>query len=291
MSAPQVEDGYTRIANELLDEIIRHPFSKRQIKVLLAVVRQTYGYNRKSHAMSYSVLADATGLFRRHVISTVAELAEAGVLVVEGSGVVRNGGELKAVGVNKRYTEWRVTGAETVTSPKTVTSAETVTRLVLKQSPELVLKQSPIERQERQIRKTGKNNSRTGAETVTSRATLDLSVLPPDLSTNVWSDFLAHRRGKRAPVNTQTVVNTVAKELEKARAIGWSPDAALAECMSAGWQGLKAEWLERRANSAQQSPPQNRQVALEQSNRAAAAEAAARIRERERRRQEEPSNA
>lgn len=80
----------------------------------------------------------------------------------------------------------------------------------------------------------------------TRQARLDTTVLPADLSAQVWADFLQHRKDKRSPVKTQTVVNTVAKELERARALGWSPDEAMAEAMAAGWQTVKADWLANR---------------------------------------------
>src|SRR5690606_31175110 len=64
------------------------------------------------------------------------------------------------------------------------------------------------------------------------------SIDPPlGVSDLVWSDFVQHRKSLRAPV-TQTVVNTLVKELAKAEAMGWAPDDAIAEALSAGWRGL-----------------------------------------------------
>lgn len=81
-----------------------------------------------------------------------------------------------------------------------------------------------------------------------ARETFDLSCLPSDLSPAVWQDFVKHRRGKKSPINTQTVVNSIAKELLKAKAAGWPPDKALEEAMAAGWTGVKAEWLQNRVS-------------------------------------------
>lgn len=83
-----------------------------------------------------------------------------------------------------------------------------------------------------------------------ARGALDTTCLPDDLSEQVWKDWLQHRKDKKAPVRTQTVVDRIAKELEKARALGWSPNEALAEAMAAGWQGIKAEWLANRTKAA-----------------------------------------
>lgn len=68
---------------------------------------------------------------------------------------------------------------------------------------------------------------------------------PSGVSDSVWADFVRYRKAKRADV-TQTVVNVIERELEKAEKKGWDRDMALAETMAAGWQGVKADWLEKR---------------------------------------------
>jgi phage replication O-like protein O len=81
MSGPQLEDGYTRIANELLDEILRYPLTKRQLSVLLAVIRKTYGYNKKADDISSRQLARMTGIDQADCARTVRELTRLGVLL------------------------------------------------------------------------------------------------------------------------------------------------------------------------------------------------------------------
>ncbi|HDL7951356.1 TPA: hypothetical protein PXP80_004288, partial [Yersinia enterocolitica] len=81
-------------------------------------------------------------------------------------------------------------------------------------------------------------------------------------------DYLKHRKAKRAPI-TQTVVNMLGKELNKAAAAGWSVDDALSEAMAAGWQGFKFEWLQNRSRTQNQYTPNagmSRQEALEAHN-------------------------
>ena len=100
-------------------------------------------------------------------------------------------------------------------------------------------------------------------------AQLDLSGFPEQPSDQVWADYLKHRKAKRAAVS-QTVINILAKELTLAAAAGWSVDDALAEAMSAGWQGLKAEWLLNRAGSAGRTVGMSKQAQIEARNRQAA---------------------
>jgi len=79
---PQVEDGHTKIANELLDIIVKTDFSKRQYKILLFVIRKTYGWNKSEDDISRSQIVEATGLKNPHVTTTIQELLNQNVLIV-----------------------------------------------------------------------------------------------------------------------------------------------------------------------------------------------------------------
>jgi hypothetical protein len=66
---------------------------------------------------------------------------------------------------------------------------------------------------------------------------------PPDkpegVCEQVWRDFVAHRKTKRASL-TQTAMDGIARE---ATAAGWPLENALREAILRGWQGFKAEWV------------------------------------------------
>ncbi len=64
-------------------------------------------------------------------------------------------------------------------------------------------------------------------------------VKPEAVSDSVWSDFLAIRKAKRAPL-TQTALDGIQREASKA---GMGLADALALCCARGWQGFKADWV------------------------------------------------
>lgn len=64
---------------------------------------------------------------------------------------------------------------------------------------------------------------------------------PAGVSDQVWIDFLAHRKAKRAPLS-QTALTAIAKEAEKASV---SLEEALIVCLTRGWQGFNAEWMKK----------------------------------------------
>jgi len=114
LSIPRLEKGYTRIANELLEAILKHPFSKRELNVVLSVIRKTYGYNGKKHdAVSSVQIASMTSIDQSHISKTINCLIEKNVLVKKGKGRLGHGKHIKSVGINKRYKMWSTTTAKT----------------------------------------------------------------------------------------------------------------------------------------------------------------------------------
>lgn len=100
MASPQLDDGYTRIANELLDAMIRSDLSKREMKVALCIIRMTYGYGRKSWTTNYQNIAERTGIDRRNVMRTIGSLVALSVVAkLATSNSVQ-------VNVIKDYNKW-----------------------------------------------------------------------------------------------------------------------------------------------------------------------------------------
>ena len=102
MASPQTENGHTRLADELLDALIRHPFSKRQYKIILAVIRKTYGFGKLMDDITSTQLAEMTGIGEANCRRTVIELEGMQVLKTE------TGRYGKRICLNKNYEQWCV---------------------------------------------------------------------------------------------------------------------------------------------------------------------------------------
>lgn len=99
--SPQLEDGHTQISNELLEAITAHPFKQTTLRVLLALIRKTYGFNKKEDDLSASQLGALLGdMKRQHITTALNELA--GMRVIHK----RPGRYGSIVGVNKGYSQW-----------------------------------------------------------------------------------------------------------------------------------------------------------------------------------------
>ena len=80
MASPQLENGYTRVANELLEAISRFPFNGSQLRLLLFLIRKTYGFQKKADAISISQWQGGTGLNRRTIIRELKNLESMNVI-------------------------------------------------------------------------------------------------------------------------------------------------------------------------------------------------------------------
>lgn len=83
--------------------------------------------------------------------------------------------------------------------------------------------------------KTEKKTRSNGAATKKQNSV----VKPDDVSDDLWADFLAHRKQKKAIVS-ERVINTIRNE---AKIAGWTLEEALDEVILRDWRGFKAEWI------------------------------------------------
>ncbi len=75
MADPQLKNGYTRIANELLEALIRQKLHSREWAVIMAVARHTYGYQRKTHCITGGNIATMmTTISAKHARGVVTGL-------------------------------------------------------------------------------------------------------------------------------------------------------------------------------------------------------------------------
>ena len=100
-----LENGYTRIPNDLLENIYRMDFNSSQIKVLLCLVRNTYGYNRIDCNFSNSYVANGTGISKRRIGEVIKSLEDGNEIIVTKKGTFSSPKKAK---INTNYKEWQL---------------------------------------------------------------------------------------------------------------------------------------------------------------------------------------
>ena len=231
MTSPQLDDGYTRLANELFDAILIAGLSGRQLLVVMAIIRKTYGYNKKEDDIGLSQIVSATGIDKAHVSRALKDLEAMNIITR------RNGKYGHILGVNKNYKSWvakRATVAESATVAKRATGGCQKSNKGVAESATLGLPK------EQPQKTTPKDNQKTTPKDNTPPAFNPLSHLAGlGVRESIAKDWLALRKNKKATV-TETAINGILREATKA---GWTMEAAISECCSRGWGGFKAEWV------------------------------------------------
>lgn len=111
MSSVQLENGYTKIANEILEEIAKVKLSPTQYRLLFVIWRFTYGFNRKEHKISLTFLSQATGCDLRQIQRELKKLEERNLIVQKIKS-----GSTRGISFNKNHKEWvgKITNGEIV---------------------------------------------------------------------------------------------------------------------------------------------------------------------------------
>lgn len=86
MADPQLENGYVRIATELLEALAHHSIPSSPRQILDVILRKTYGYQKAKDAISTSQFIRFTGLSRGAVIQARRRLAQMRIIGVDNPG-------------------------------------------------------------------------------------------------------------------------------------------------------------------------------------------------------------
>jgi phage replication O-like protein O len=102
MARPQLEDGRTEVANELANAFAKLYLAPRESRVLWAILRQTYGWHKKTDRISFTQFERLTGMNRRHVADALSSLINRHI-------ITRTGNNYKLwYGLQKDYELWEL---------------------------------------------------------------------------------------------------------------------------------------------------------------------------------------
>lgn len=210
MASPQLEDGYTRIANELVDALAGIRLAGQECQVVWSVIRLTYGFAKKCDRISHGTISKATGIPRAKVVVLVKGLVLKKVLCSTNNGTRCP----STIGINKDYSEW-------LPSPK----KGTIPHIGTTPSPNNGTKPSPnngtLQRKKERVKK----------ETPTPL------VIPEWLDSETWDQFKVMRKAIKK-VLTPHAEKLAIKRLEDFRSRGMDPNEVVNRSIINSWQGL-----------------------------------------------------
>ena len=224
-----LDDGFTRIANELLEAVMRAGLSQHQLLVFMAVMRKTYGFNKKSDWVSNEQLSELTGILPHKCSAAKSVLVKRGILTQTG----------RVIGINKTVSEWSslpVKGTENKPYLKKVTLPESGKKSLPESGNAYYPNQVNTKDKHTKDNKDNINNPPKSPRAVSFDA---LAVQLPDwLSAEIWSSWVAYRRDLKKPIKSQQTVTQAINLLDRCRLNGYSPEEIINQSIANGWQGL-----------------------------------------------------
>ncbi|HCD4405460.1 TPA: replication protein [Klebsiella pneumoniae] len=224
-----LDDGFTRIANELLEAVMRAGLSQHQLLVFMAVMRKTYGFNKKSDWVSNEQLSELTGILPHKCSAAKSVLVKRGILTQTG----------RVIGINKTVSEWSslpVKGTEKRPYLKKVTLPESGKKSLPESGNAYYPNQVNTKDKHTKDNKDNINNPPKSPRSVSFDA---LAVQLPDwLSAEIWSSWVAYRRDLKKPIKSQQTVTQAINLLERCKCSGYQPEEIINQSIANGWQGL-----------------------------------------------------
>lgn len=105
MANVQTDNGYVRIANQIMDELPKFKFNGTQLRIVMTVWRYTYGFQRKEHEMSLSFIEKSTGIDKARVKKQLNVLIESKVILVVQEATFNKS---RCLSFNKDFDQWLI---------------------------------------------------------------------------------------------------------------------------------------------------------------------------------------
>ena len=136
MANPQLQKGYVRIANELLEAICRLNVSGNEMRILLYIIRRTYGFNRSCAEIPLSDISEALGMKKGNVSRELKKLREANIIKQHSNKGVRP----QTLSIVKNYEKWHVESCAVLPLSNSITVIKNDNPTVIKNDNPTVIK-------------------------------------------------------------------------------------------------------------------------------------------------------
>lgn len=113
MANPQLEDGYTKIANEILNALCKIRIAGEARQMLDVIIRKTWGYNKKADRISTSQFMELTNLPHYSIWKARKKLLQLNMITITKKG----DSQVLIYSIQKDYNKWKLSPKK-VLSPK-----------------------------------------------------------------------------------------------------------------------------------------------------------------------------
>lgn len=246
--------GFTRMDNALMESIATVDLPARDFRVLMAIARQTIGFQVNTKRITADEIGKLTNMRRDVTSKAISHLLERRI-------IYRVGGSRGDIGISpvgewsfydentNRLTETKSShSAQIVSLRNGLSETKTATCLLYtKKEDQIPL---PTEGSVVEATPVPKARKAKSADDSTFGKPQMLNDNPFGLNEQSIDDYLKLRKAKRAPVTARVWANVNAA-LTKCAAAGIQAEKAIELAVLNGWQGFEADWIIGRLTSKQ----------------------------------------
>lgn len=206
-ASPQTENGYTAIANELLEALGRINVSGAEMQVFLVILRKTYGFKKKEDYISLSQFTLATGMQKPNVCRALSKLITKNMIIkIDKASPIK-------YRIQKDYTTWTPLSKLIRLSKQIMSVIHIDNKSLSKQMPT--------------------KESKDTKETITKEKAL----LPEWVPEEEFNEYKKMRKLIRKPM-TERAVSLAIGKLEKLKNDGFDSKQVLEQSILHSWSGL-----------------------------------------------------
>lgn len=237
--------GFTRMDNALMESLATVDLPARDLRVLMAIARQTIGFQLDTKRITADELGKMTNMRRDVTSKAVSHLLERRI-------IYRVGGSRGDIGISP-IAEWtffdekphRLSETKTSHSAQIVSlrsdasETKTATCFLYRKKKEHLPTEECVAVEAKAVR--APRSAKTVDDSAFGKAQM-LNDNPFGLNEQSIDDYLKLRKAKRAPVTARVWVNVNAA-LTKCAAAGIQAEKAIELAVLNGWQGFEADWI------------------------------------------------
>ena len=232
MTSPQLENGYTKIANEILDAFARYRIPGEQMQCVFYIFRRTYGWGEKLAKIKLKHFVENTRMSKPAVSRALKSLKDKKIIIV----IKKDNESHSTYGINKRYKEWKPLSKKITLSKKIMTvikkDNEALSKKIIPPYIKKVIKESIKEKEQKYI-------------------------LPEWIDKNLWSEYKKMRIRIKKPM-TDFAEKLAVNELQKLIDAGENQKAVIEQSIMKSWQGvfpIKKNGFSQKAPNRQTAEP------------------------------------
>jgi len=224
------DEGYTRLANTLLDALCRVDITPRQMRVFLAIVRQTYGYQKKSDWVSPELIAQLIGYTGNtsNIRYDLSNLKKRKLLIKKGPHV----------GPNPVVSEWVLSRESSSNEAEKQNKNVLISKQsCLKTETKKFEEQAP---QKKERKKTNTNNKKINKKVSLSEF---VETNYPSIPAQSIDAALEHRKAKRTAQTENAAKLFFDQIISISTELGITPSQVIDIVILRDWKGVNVEWV------------------------------------------------